>query len=161
MPKYHQMQLPDGRFVRMRELTSDLQSAAYEAASERSPTGALLPPNPVKLDVELYKMALCGLTEKKPLYKLDAKKQPIPKVDGKGKALTRLDGKPVYERFDPAELAESDWKPLTYGQLETEYDTLFGPKERTLIGRLYAAAHVLTNDDADFFETIHSVSVTG
>ncbi len=161
MPKFHQMQLPDGRFVRMRELTSELQSAAYEAASERSPTGALLPPNPVKLDVELYKMALCGVTAPKPLYKLDAKREPVPKHDAKGKALVRPGGKPVYERFDPADLDESDWKPLTYGQLETDYDTLFGPKARTCIARLYTAAHVLTNDDADFFETIHSVDVTG
>mgnify|MGYP003597907507 CR=1 FL=1 len=78
MPHVHQAQLRDGRWVRLRELTSDQQAQAYEAASERSPSGALLPnPNPVRLDTEAFKLALVAVSVKKPLWQTDKDGKPI------------------------------------------------------------------------------------
>lgn len=161
MAQLHQAQLRDGRWVRLRELTSDQQAQAYEAASERSPSGALLPnPNPVRLDTEAFKLALVAVSVKKPLWKTDKEGKPVPRLDGKGKPVKSVAGKPLYERTDPADFDESDWKPLTYGQLETEFDKLFDARDRAVISKLYATAHNPPPEDADFFESIQSVSVT-
>lgn len=144
----------------MRELTSAQQAAAYEAAAERAPNGALIPPNPVTLDRECFKLALVAITARKPLYRtVDGK--PVARVVD-GKPVLRSDGKtPVFERFDPADLDEKDWSPLTYAGLETSYDELFGPKDRAVITTLYARAHNPSEEDADFFATIHSVVASG
>lgn len=161
MPKYHQMQLPDGRFVRMRELTSALQAIAFEAASERLPNGTIANTNPVRVEAECLKLSLVAITEKKSLWKLDTEGKPLPVLDPKTKKpAKRPDGKPILQRFDPADLDEKDWKSLTYSQLETDYDDLFGPKDRLLLAKLYNLAHVPGEEEADFFGTIHSVSVS-
>ena len=67
----------------------------------------------------------------------------------------------TYERFERADLVEADWKPLGYAQLETDYDSLFGPKDRAVISTLYARAHTPQEEDRDFFETMSSVAETG
>jgi hypothetical protein len=160
MTIYHEAQLPDGRWARIRELTSAQQAQAYEAAAERGPGGVLLPPNPLKLDVECFKMALAAITVRKPLYRT-VEGKPVQRVVD-GKPLTRADGKtPVYERFDPADLDEKDWSPLTYAGLETSFDEIFGPRDRSVIATLYARAHNPSEEDRDFFETIRSVVESG
>ena len=161
MPHVHQAQLRDGRWVRLRELTSDQQAQAYEAASERSPSGALLPnPNPVRLDTEAFKLALVAVSVKKPLWQTDKDGKPIPRLDAKGKPLKSATGKPLYERTDPATFDKGDWRELTYGALETEFDKLCDARDRSLISKLYATAHNPPPEDSDFFDSIQSVSVT-
>lgn len=160
MPTFHEAQLPDGRWVRIRELTSAQQAQAYEAAAERGPGGALLPPNPLKLDDECFKLALVSITARKPLYRtVDGK--PVARVVD-GKPVLRSDNKtPVFERFDPADIDAKDWQSLTYAGLETSYDELFGPRDRRIIATLYARAHNPSEEDRDFFETIRSVVESG
>lgn len=160
MTIYHEAQLPDGRWVRIRELTSVQQAQAYEAAAERAPNGMLVPPNPLKLDVESFKMALAAITGRKPLYRTVDGKPVQRTVDGK--PVLRADGKtPVFERFDPADLDAKDWSPLTYAGLETSFDDLFGPRDRAVVATLYARAHNPSEEDRDFFETIRSVVESG
>lgn len=162
MPTFHFAQLGDGRWIKLRELSSALQAQAYESAAERGPGGALQTPNPVRLDTECFRLALVGITDKKPLLKqVDGK--PVQKVDRDGQPVFRDPDKkrPVFERFDPETLTAADWKPLTYSQLETDFDLMFGPKDRFIIGALYARAHNPGDEERDFFETIHSVSESG
>lgn len=156
MTTFHYAQLPDGRWIKLRELTSVQQAAAYEACADKAPNGALIPPNPIRLDHECFKMALVAVSVRKPLFKLvDGK--PVAKVDGDGKPVLRLDGKtPVHERFDRLDLVEGDWKPVSYSQLETEYDAMFSPKDRAVITTLYARAHNPVEEERDFFETMSS-----
>lgn len=161
MATYHEAQLPDGRWIRMRELTSAQQAQAYEAAAERAPNGLLLPPNPVTLDRECFKLALVAVTKPLPLYRMGDDGKPLPRVID-GKPVMRSDGKTkVFERFDPAEIDEKAWEPLTYAGLETSYDDLFGPRDRAVIATLYARAHNPSEEDRDFFETIRSVVASG
>ena len=161
MPTFHYAQLPDGRWIKLRELSSAQQATAYEACATKAPNGALLPPNPITLDHECFKLALVAVSVRKPLFKLvDGK--PVQRRDADGKPLFRLDGKtPAYERFERTDLVEADWKPLGYAQLETDYDSLFGPKDRAVISTLYARAHTPQEEDRDFFETMSSVAETG
>lgn len=160
MATFHEAQLPDGRWVRIRELTSAQQAQAYEAAAERAPNGVLMPPNPVTLDRECFKLALVAVTRPLPLYRMVDGKPAARMVDGR--PALRADNKtPVYERYDPAEIEAKAWEPLTYAGLETSYDDLFGPKARAVIGALYARAHNPGEEDRDFFETIRSVAESG
>lgn len=161
MATYHVAQLPDGRWIRMRELTSAQQAQAYEAAAERAPNGTLLPPNPIVHDRECFKLALIAVTKPLPLFRKGDDGKPVQRMID-GKPVMRSDGKtPVFERLDPAEIGEKAWEPLTYAALETSYDELFGPKDRIVIATLYARAHNPSEEDRDFFETIRSVVASG
>lgn len=172
MPTFHEAQLPDGRCIRLRELTTTEHARAYEAAAVHRPDGSMAPPNPIVLSRELHMAALAAVTAPKPLYKVDAEGKPLPrlgsdglpmlKVDASGSPIKR-DGRPVValQRFDLATLTPEDWKPLAYGELNLRYDDLFGPKARVVIEQLFNRAHSVDLEvDGDFFETIRAVSST-
>ena len=66
LPTFHYAQLPDGRWIKLRELSSAQQATAYEACATKAPNGALLPPNPITLDHECFKLALVAVSVRKP-----------------------------------------------------------------------------------------------
>lgn len=136
---FHQAQLHDGRWVRMRELSSLDQERATAAAGITVGKGGVDASAMQRQNRELIKMALIAVSQTKPLTELGPDKKPA--------------------RFDPAKLTAGEWKPLTYSELETSYDTLFGAKARVQLQRLYDRIHSLTEEDMDvFFESIHSGS---
>jgi len=174
MPTYHEAQLPDGRCVRLRELTSQEHARAYDAAAVHRPDGGLAPPNPLTLARELHMAALVAVTDVKPLFKCGPDGKPLPRLGADGLPMRRVDaagnpvlrnGQPVValQRFDLGTLTPEDWRPLTYGELNTRYDDLFGPKARVVIEQLFNRAHSvdLSEEGQDFFETMRAVSSTG
>lgn len=170
---YLEAQLPDGRCVRVRETTTKEQARAYRAAQSEG-TGAA--PNPVELNLELHKMATVAVTKRPhPLHTIGPDGNPLPclgrdgkpmlKADALGRPLVGRDGGPVvaFQRFDLATLTPDDWRPLTYGELETTFDELFPPKARAVIASVFDRLHVLREgeDGGDFFATIREVDSTG
>lgn len=145
----HQAQLPDGRWVRMRELSSLDQERATAAAGIAVGRGTVDAAAIRRQTTESIKMALTAVSAPKPL------REPV--HDGAGKPVLGADRKPALERFDPAKIAPGEWKPLSYGELETSYDALFGAKARVVLQRLYDHIHIPSEEEMDgFFETIRS-----
>ncbi len=153
----HVAQLTDGRWVRIRELTSQMQAKAYESASSIAPNGSLIPPNPITLDTECLKLAVIGVTKPLSVWRLDADGKRVPLVRD-GKPVTKADGSAVFERYRFEDVPAEAWRELAYGELNTEFDKLFGPKDRAIIAVLYGRAHNPQEDERDFFSTIRSVS---
>lgn len=139
---FHQAQLHDGRWVRMRELSSLDQERATAAAGITMGNGSVLVASVQRQNRELVKTALVAVSVSKPVT-VDGPKGP--------------DGKPTKVRFDPSGIKPEEWKPLAYGELETSFDALFGAKARVQLQRLYDRIHTLTDEDMDgFFGSIHS-----
>jgi len=120
---FHQSQLPDGRFVRMRELTSLDQERAAAAANLICPgKEGLQASDNARYNRECIKLALVATTDAKP------------------------------KKFDPAKMTDADWRKVVYAQLEGDgYDDLFGPKDRVLLQRLYDRIHLPESDDLENF----------
>lgn len=154
---HHVAQLPDGRWVRLQDLTTMQQAKAYETAATVAPNGALLPPNPILLDLECFKLSVVGVTKPLSVWRLDEAGKRVPLMRD-GKAVTKVDGSPVFERFRFEDVPADAWRVLGYGELNTEFDKLFGPKDRAIIAVLYGRAHNPQEDERDFFSTIRSVS---
>jgi len=157
---HHVAQLPDGRWVKIRELTSQMQASAYEAASTTAPNGALVPPNPITLDTECFKLAIVGVTRPLSRWRTDGDGRPVQAMRD-GKPVTKADGSFVYVRASIEDVPADAWRPLSYSELNTAYDTLFSPKDRVVIATLYARAHNPQEEERDFFTTIRSVSESG
>ena len=131
MSDVHIAQLPDGRFVKMRELTSADQERAAAASGLTLTKDGLSVADSARLDSECVKLALVAVSA------------------------------PKARNADPAALAPGDWRPLSYGELETSYDALFGARARVLLLRLYNRVHVPSQEDSDaFFATIQSAAGT-
>lgn len=142
---YHQAQLPDGRWVRMRELSSLDQERATAAAGITLGKGTVDAAAIRRQTTESIKLALVAVSVVKPL------REPAPG------APASAGSEPAMVRFDPAKIAASEWRPLSYAELETSYDALFGAKARVLLQRLYDRIHLPDEEEMDgFFETIRS-----
>jgi hypothetical protein len=110
MPTYHEAQLPDGRCIRLRELTSQEHARAYDAAAVHRPDGGLAPPNPLTLARELHMAALVAVTDPKPLFKLGPDGKPLPRLVARHRAmLVHLRRTPTH--LDDAALVHLDDQP--------------------------------------------------
>jgi len=154
---FYQAQLFDGRWVRMRELTSGDQIRAAAAATVILVDGRVPLEGEMKMRRELLKMALVAVSG--PLPK--PRSAPALLADGTPKTETGPDGapRPVFERVEVVP-TDKDWQPLTYSALETSFDELFGARQRAQIQLLYDHVHLLipAEDGASFFESIRSVA---
>lgn len=150
---HHQAQLPDGRWVRMRELSSLDQERATAAAGITVAKGAIDAAAIRRQTTESIKLALVAVSAAKPLQE--------PQLDDRGQPVLGSQREPVMVRFDPAKIAANEWRPLSYGELETSYDTLFGAKARIMLQRLYDHIHLPSEEEMDgFFGTIRSALVS-
>jgi len=169
-------QLPDGRCVRLRELTTAEQSRAWRAAAPQRPNGTYEQPNPVDLNAELLRVSVCAVTTPRPLYRAGDDGKPLARTGSDGLPMMIVnpatgapvlghDGKPrvALQRFDLSTLAAGDWRPVTYGELNADgLDRMFPAKARVVLDTLFARLHSLRADEdgADFFETIREVNST-
>lgn len=139
-------QLHDGRWVKMRELTSGEEIAATAAANVQLVNGQVPVDGQMKVAREKVKMALVAVT------------RPMPKSIQAPVAVAQPDGTPA--TAEPQLPADTDWQPLTYSGLETSFDELFGAKERAQLAGLYDHIHSMIpmEDAVGFFANIRSVA---
>lgn len=130
-------QLHDGRWVKMRELTSaDMERAADAAQAVSGITSAS---QTMRLNREGIRMALVAVSDPTPVRK------------------RAPDGTVI----DAVEPAAAQWKPLAYTDTEgAKYDDLFGAKARRQLELLFNKIHAPVEYAEDFFESIRSVSST-
>lgn len=151
MTDFYQARLHDGRWVRMRELTSIEQERAIAAAAVTLVNGQVPLDGQMRMNRELVKMALCAVTQ--PLARtrkvtLEVPEGPPPVASAE-----------VEVEVEPK---DADWRPLTYTQLDAEFDTLFGARARLQLQALYDHGHAVIpkEDAASFFGSIRSVATS-
>lgn len=142
-------QLHDGRWVKMRELTSGEEIAATAAANVQLVNGQVPVDGQMKVAREKVKMALVAVT------------RPMPKSIQAPVAVAQPDGAAAPAApAEPPLPTDADWQPLTYSGLETSFDELFGAKERAQLAGLYDHIHSMIpmEDAVGFFANIRSVA---
>lgn len=149
MTDFYQARLSDGRWVRMRDLTSIEQERAIAAAAVTLVGGQVPLDGQMRMNKELVKMALCGITTALPRTRMVTPEVP----SGAPPA------KPVEVEVEPT---DKDWRPLTYAQLDAEYDTLFNARTRLQLQAMYDKCFVVLpgEDEASFFGSIRSVNTS-
>jgi hypothetical protein len=133
----------------MRDLTSIEQERAIAAAAVTLVGGQVPLEGQMRMNKELVKMAVCGITAPLPRTRMVTPEVP----SGASPA------KPVEVEVEPT---EKDWRPLTYGQLDAEYDTLFNARTRLQLQAMYdkCFATLPKEDESSFFGSIRSVSTS-
>ncbi len=144
IPTFHYAQLPDGRFVRMRELSSEDQQVAAKAANLRISAEGLAADDAARLDLECLRLAVVGIS----------KSQPLPK------AVAGEDGKAKRQVVQAASIPSGDWRTLSPHDLAGEsFDAIFGAKARRLLKFLYGQVHNASVEEfEDFFASIQTGS---
>lgn len=167
-------QLHDGRWVKMRELTSGEEIAATAAANVQMMNGQIQFDGQLRVAREKVKMALVAVTRPMPKRApAPPPRAPTPPSQAQVKINFVIDngdapGSAPELPAPPAPAApeepplptDADWQPLSYSGLETSYDELFGPKERAQLAGLYDHIHSMIpmEDAVSFFANIRSVA---
>lgn len=146
MTDFYQARLFDGRWVRMRELTSIEQERAIAAAAVTLVAGQVPLDAQMRMSKELVKMALVAITAPLPRTRTET-----PAVPAGAPA-----PKPVEVEVEPG---DKDWRPLTYAELDVDYDKLFGARARLQLQSLHDHIHAVIPgvEAASFFGSIRSV----